>query len=301
MLELEAPSTPEQRLAVTHRPLGDAWTIEPRGAGFVSRFRELWRYRYLLGYFAAQAIRSLYQRTYLGWSWMFIRPLFPMLIGTLVFSGLIGVDSGETPYFLFYLTGMAIWLLFEEGVIMATLSLRSGRRLLSKLYFPRLILPIAYLAPAAMHLLIYCTLLAGATMYFLAVDGKVYLAIGSPLLLTLAAIAMALVFALGIGLILAPMVGNHRDLRFGVRYSLRLWSYLTPIIYPITLIPEQWRPLAAINPMTTIAEMFKWGLFGKTDGFGFQYLAPTLIIMAVTLIAGLKLFTRAEAEAVDRL
>lgn len=279
----------------------EVWVIQPQGSGPGARLLELWQYRRLLSYFARGAVQRTYRATVLGWVWLVLRPLVPVLISTLVFHQFAGVQSDPYPYFLFFLVGTASWSLFEESVMWATRSLQLHRRLLTKLYFPHLILPVATMAPALVEGAIYLVLILSAIAYYWLIHGQLYLATGFTPLLSVLALAAALGMALGLGLWTAVLGAEMRDVRFTMRYIMRFWFFLTPVIYPISLIPTEWRWLALLNPMTVIVQGFRTGLLGEPATITAGQIAVAGLLLVGLLVSGLWFFTRAEAAAIDRL
>lgn len=278
----------------------EVWVIEPRRSGVTSRAAEFWQYRHLLAFFAARAIQRSIQGTLLGRLWLFIRPLGPILIATLIFGGLLGVDSGPVPYFLFFLVGFVGWTLFEHTLMWTTRSLEMNKQLVTKLYFPRLILPLATAAPAVVEFLIYGGLLALALGYFYATTGRFYLVLEPPLLLALAATLLATLFAVAVGLFTAVWQTRYRDVRFTLRYVLRFWFYLTPVIWSFDQLDPKWQWLAALNPMTAIVETFKFGTLG-VGTFRPEMLLSTVAMILAILMGGLWYFVRTEAASIDKL
>ncbi|MFN0060471.1 MAG: ABC transporter permease [Planctomycetota bacterium] len=276
------------------------WVIEPRTAGAVARAREMWNYRFLFRYFAARMLEKTYARTALGRLWIFIRPLFPVLVNTLVFGGLIGVSSGEVPYFLFFLAGIASWQLFDQSIFWATRSLELNRKFIKRLYFPRMILPLASVAPALVECLIYLGLILIAAGYYYLSTGKLYLIPGVNLLLAFVAMGLSVALAVGMGLWTSVIGAYIRDVRFTLRYVLSFWFFLTPVIYPSTYIPEKLRWLVALNPMATLVETFRWGTLGIGEFRPWSFLLAIGIIVVVSA-GGAWYFAKAEAASVDKL
>ncbi|HEY2944369.1 MAG TPA: ABC transporter permease [Vicinamibacteria bacterium] len=275
------------------------WVIEPRVPSLSSRGEEIWRYRYLLRFFAGQTLSKGYKRTVLGRAWLFIRPVVSVGINTIIFGGLLGVKSEGTPYLLFFLAGTSIWQLFSQCLMWSTRSLELGRRILRRLYFPHLILPVASLAPAVLNFGINLVFIVLSVAYFAVVKHHVYLNLRG-FLAALAAVVMCLLLAVAIGLWTSVWAATARDIRFSMSYVLDLWSVLTPIIYPVSMVPEKWRWLLILNPMVAIVEAFKWGTIGAGTLHLASLVAAAAIIAAI-LVAGLFHFNRVEAEQVDRL
>jgi lipopolysaccharide transport system permease protein len=241
---------------------------------------------------AKLAIRTSYEKTALGWWWLVIRPLLTAVSTTIVMHSLAGVDAGEVPYILFVLVGLAIWNLFEQGLLAATRSLQLARLLDADV--PLILLPIGSIAPRLVEFCLTLGLILAVNGYFLVVDGRFHLAIGPATLLIAPAVALCLVLAVGVGLFTAVLVGNKTDLRFGLKYGLRAWFFLTPVIYPLSLVPERWRPLAALNPMTTIVELFKSGLLGPAGRGDVGHALITIPTLVLGFGMGLWFFSRAK-------
>lgn len=278
----------------------DAWVIEPVGLGFRARLEELWRYRRLLSFFAVRSTRMLYEGTTLGIFWLFARPLLPLLIGTLIFGSLLKVPSDGVPYFLFYLTGHGIWHFFERGLLWGTRSLDRQKGLVKKMYFPRLIVPMASVVPALVDLGVYLALMLVAGGYYYWTDGRWYLSFSLGTLASILALAICMALAMALSFFTAVWQVRHREVRFTLRYFMRFWSYLTPIIYPMSQVPERLHWVLYLNPMASVVETFKWGLLGVGQ-FAVVPLTTTLAIVPLLFGLGAWYFTRAEGASVDEM
>jgi len=292
-------SVPDRALSVSDA--GDElWLIEPRQHGVVDRIRELWHYRYLWWYFASDALKAMYRRTKLGWLWLVFRVTAPVGISALIFGGLLGVASNGPPYFLFFACGMTTWILFERSLLVVTRSLERNRKLVTKVYFPRMILPLSGVAPGLLYLFILLLVIVGTVVYHRRREGIWYITLRPELLVAVVSVVFTLVFTVSVGLWTSVLQARYPDVRQGIRYLMPFWMYFTPIIYPVTLIPEPWRWLMALNPMATIVEAFKWG----TLGYG--HLHPTSIVISLgmillTMMSGIWFFNREEASSIDKL
>jgi lipopolysaccharide transport system permease protein len=278
----------------------DEWVIEPRQHGLLERTRELWLYRRLWWYFASNTLTAMYRRSPLGWVWMLMRVAGPIGISAIIFGGVLEVPSGTPPYFLFFLCGMTTWMLFERSLLVITRSVEQNRRLITKIYFPRLILPFSAIAIAFLYLTLLLVVIIGTDIYFFRRRGIWYITLRPELLVSVAAVVVSLVFAIAIGLWTSVLQTRYRDVRYGLRYFMPFWMYFTPIIYPVTSIPEKWRWLVAVNPMAPVVEAFKWGTLGEGHLTGAST-ATSLALVAVTLISGMWFFTREEAASIDKL
>ncbi|MGE0391970.1 MAG: ABC transporter permease [Vicinamibacterales bacterium] len=281
-------------------PAPEEWTIEPIGLGFRARVEEFWRYRRLLTFFAVRSTRGMYQRFTLGIFWLFARPLLPLLIGAFIFGRLLGVPSDGLPYFLFYLAGHSIWHFFERALLFGTRSLERQKGLVKKMYFPRLILPIAGVVPAFTDLGVYLGLLVLSAGYYLWQDGKWYLSFGPGWAISLAVLLVTTALAVALSMFTAVWQVRHREVRFTLRYFLRFWSYLTPIIYPMSQVPEHLHWVIYLNPMASLVETYKWGLLGVGQ-FPVVPLACTALLVPILFVAGTWYFMRSEAASVDEL
>ena len=281
------------------------WTIEARRDGLASRARELWEYRHLLWYFASDALTSMYKRSALGWIWLLLRVAGPIGVTALVFGGVLGVESGsDVPYFLFFLCGTTTWMLFERSLIMITRSLEKNRKIIRKIYFPRLVLPIAFVAPALFYLTIILVVLVGSVIYFYRQDGVWYITLQPRLFVAVAAVLLSLVFAIAVGLWTSVLQLRFRDIRYGLRYLMPFWFYFTPVIYPASLIldrvPDRYDWVVALNPMAPIVEAFKWATLG-TGNMNPIGLTTSVTLVGLTLLSGLWFFNREEAASIDKL
>lgn len=274
------------------------WVIEPRRAGIWARVREAWRYRHLIRFFGRRTLEKTYRRTVLGWLWILIRPLVTVSVSATVFHGIVGIETGKTPYFLFFLVGMTCWGLFENALTWTTRSLELNRRLLKKQYVPRLVLPIACLAPALAELCINLVLIVLTALYFRVSAGTTYLALGLSTGFALLAIVLCCALALALGLWTSVMAAKARDVRFLLPYVLQPWFFVTPVIYPLTSVPERWRWVAELNPLTTIVELFKRGLLGEGAASP-VHVAGLVGAVGVLMLLGLAFFDRTESATVE--
>jgi lipopolysaccharide transport system permease protein len=281
-------------------PAADQWVIEPRGRTMFGQLREVWVYRRLFVYFGKRSIERLYRNTALGPAWLFIRPLFPVAIRTLVFGGVLGVGApGAVPYFLFALVGSSVWDLFSSCLMWATRSLQMNRSFLGRMYFPRVIVPAAMMSLAFVNFLIMTGVMAVAMAYYYVTQGQIFLNGWTGVPWAIGAVLVAVTLGLAIGLWTSPMNAQYRDVRFTLAYILEFWALLTPVMYPLSKIPPQYHWIVFINPLAGVVQAFKWGVLGIEE------LDPTIflidaVLTLVILLSGLWYFTRVEAQAVDR-
>lgn len=275
--------------------------IEPRQQGLRARLAEFWRARRLLRFFGRRTLDKSYARTKLGWSWILLRPILDTGTRVLIFGGVLKApSSGSVPYLVFFMFGMAIWTLFGRTMYWATRSIDLNRRMVSKIYFPRLVLPFGCAWPGIVEFFVYCGLLAIVLGFYVVTDHTFYLQMSPKLLASAGGLLMALALAFGVGLFTSVLGATARDVRFSLNYVLNFWFLVTPVLYPLDAIPDKYRPFAELNPMTSIVELMKWGTFGggQVRPMGLFYSAA---VIGAVWIGGLTFFHHAEARSVDRL
>ena len=241
----------------------------------------------------------MYRQTILGWLWLFINPLFPIALRAVVFGALLGVGSNGLPYFLFLLAGTVVWDTFATSLLWGTRSLEMNRDLTDQIYHPRAILPFGNMAPALLNLALKAGVFVAAAIYYTVRDGRMYIRGDVSLLWAVAALALALLFALAISLFTSIWGETARDVRFALSQVLSVWYLLTPVLYPLSQVPEQHRTWMLLNPLAIIVETFKWGVFGVGQFYGDAF-AATTVAVAILLCCGLFHFTRAEARTIAK-
>jgi ABC-type polysaccharide/polyol phosphate export permease len=270
-------------------PSGPLRVVEPPAPGLRRYIAELWRQRAAFGYFIHRFIQKRISRTFFGYLWIVLPVLLPLLMGALVFGGILGVSVPGVPYFLYFIVALSAWTLFALTAYWATRSLEIMRSEVRRLYTPRLIPLIASMTLPVITLLVYVAILACATLFYLLERGEFYLDIRPATLLVPVAIAMVIVFALAAGLWFSPLAPRARDVRRLAGYVLGVWYFLTPVMYPIEEIPSGWRFLASLNPITAPIEMYKQGLIGvgEVTELGIAVYFGALIVVTVV---GLRIF-----------
>ena len=298
-------SAPEAVGALTATPAGarvepETWVIEPRAPGIFARLREVWRYRHLLVYFTKQNLLEIFREEGLGWLWNIPKAGAPSLLMAFAFGSLLAIPVGDIPPPLFILVGMTVWHAFDFSLIFATRAMKMHAQIVSRMYFPRLILLPASTVESLIRIGILLVLLVGVSLYFLAAEGRWYLRAGPELLAGAAALILAWLLALAFALWTSVLEAPARDVRYGIRYALQFWLFLTPIVYPLSIVPPAWQGLLLLNPLTGVAELFRWGVIGQ-DPFNLPALVASLAGLLVIGGAGLVYFGRAEAKMVDAL
>ncbi|HTM03517.1 MAG TPA: hypothetical protein VL173_08445 [Vicinamibacterales bacterium] len=279
------------------------WVIEPQTNSVFARLAEMWEYRRLLGYFSARTLQMMYRRSSFGWIWMLIRVAGPVGLNTVIFGGVLNVQpSGDAPYFLFLLCGQTPWILFDRSLLFITRSMERNRRLISKVYFPRLILPVAAVSPALIFLALLILVLVGSDVYLWHRVGVWYIPLEPRLVLAPVAVLISLTFCIAVGLWTSVLQARYRDLRFGIRYTMPLLMYVSSVIYPLSQIKYPWaRALVALNPMESAIELFRLGTLGTPLEIRMVTIVGHLIAIVVTAITGIWFFNQAESASVDKL
>ncbi|QJX00485.1 ABC transporter permease [Frigoriglobus tundricola] len=256
--------------------------------------RELWRYRDLLGMLAVRDLKVKYRQAVIGVAWSVIQPLATALIFVLLF-GLLGNTpaAGGVPYGVFVLPGVVLWQLFAGSVGQMTGCLVANQNLIGKVYFPRLVLPLAVLVAALVDFAVGLAVVGGVFAVYGVVPA--WTLVFAPLFVLLGSVS-----ALAVGAWMSALNAIYRDTGFAVPFALQIGFFLSPVVYATdVLIPERWRPLVALNPMTGAVDGFRWALFGGPF--------PTLTVLlgagaaAVVLVSGLWYFRRVEGYLADRI
>ena len=274
-------------------PLGvETVTIIEPSRGWVSlKLKELWEYRDLLFFLAWRDVSVRYKQTVLGAAWAIIQPFFSMVVFSLFFGRLARIPSDGVPYPIFSYAALLPWHYFASAVSGSANSLVGSSNLLTKVYFPRLVVPLSSILPPVVDLGIAFLVLVGMMLYYrVALTWNV---LWLPLFLLL-----ALVTALGVGLWLSAMNVQYRDIRYAVPFLVQFWMFASPVTYPTSLVPEQWRALYGLNPMAGVIEGFRWALLGTEAAPGPMTAVSVLIAFAL-LVSGAYYFRRMEKTFSD--
>lgn len=273
------------------------WQITSDVPGPLRTLGDVWTHRRMLLFLGARSLRKIYRRTLLGWMWLFILPLFPIALRTLVFGGLIGVTSEGIPYFLFLMAGQLAWDLFAIASTWGTrgLELHGG---IQDVYVPRVIMPLGAMAAAFVDLVIKIGVLAVTVGYFWIRDGRFYVVLGPSLLLAAAALLLVFLFATGLSLFTSVWSEKTRDARFALGQALAILYLLTPVLYPLSEVPQSWRGWMMLNPLAAIVTTFKYGLLGIGEP-GLAAFGAAAVLVSAIFIAGIWYFARNDAAAID--
>lgn len=254
--------------------------------------KELWEFRELLYFLTWRDIKIRYKQTILGASWAILQPMFSMLVFSLFFGKLAKMPSDGIPYPLFSYAALVPWTFFASGVSKASNSLVGGSNMLKKVYFPRLAMPISSVLGNVIDFILAFSVLILMMIFFEVVPTANI--IWLPLLLL-----MALITALGVSLWLSAMNVQFRDIRFIVPYIVQAWMFATPVVYPASLIENEfWLAVYALNPMVGVIEGFRWALLGTDTAPGPQIMISAVVAITL-LISGAFYFRRMERTFAD--
>jgi lipopolysaccharide transport system permease protein len=248
--------------------------IEPKQGWTSLKLGELWEYRELLYFLAWRDIKVRYKEAALGASWAILQPLLTMLIFTLFFGRLAKVPSDGIPYPLFSFTGLVPWTFFLTAVQQSSNSVVGSSNLISKVYFPRLAIPVATVMAALVDFAISGVVLLAMLLYYHRAPTLHILFV--PLFVLLAFFA-----SLGLGLWLSALNVKYRDIRYVVPFLLQFWMFASPIVYPTSMLPARWRTLYALNPMVGVIDGMRWSLLGTHTAPG-----PVIAVSALTTLLG---------------
>lgn len=254
--------------------------------------RDLWEYRELLFSLIEKNIRVRYKQTLIGAAWAIFQPLFMVITFSIVFGKLAKIPAGEVPYPVFTSGGVLLWSYFSSAISGAANSLVDYRGVITKVYFPRVILPLVPIGVGAVDFAV--ALLAVVGMMLIYGYTPSLTIIWSPVFFLLTAFT-----ALSIGLWLAAWNALYRDVRYVLPYFIQVWLFASPVVYPTSLLPTQWQWLYALNPMVGLIEGFRWSLTGQ--GAPSVLLGVSLSVVGVIFLTGLAYFHKIERTLVDRI
>ena len=266
-------------------------TIRPSTGWIPLNFGELWQYRELLVFLIWRDVKVRYKQTALGAAWAVLQPVFSMVVFSLFFGRLAKVPSDGIPYPIFAYCALLPWQLFAYALGESSGSVVANERLITRVYFPRLVIPIA-------------GVLAGLVDFAIAFVVLILLMLGYGIVPTATVatlplfVLLAIATALAVGLWLSALNVQYRDVRYTIGFLIQIWLFLSPVAYPSSLVPARWRPLYGLNPMAGVVEGFRWALVGKTPAPG-ALLAVSVTVVLLLLVGGLYYFRRMEKSFAD--
>jgi lipopolysaccharide transport system permease protein len=272
-------------------PVHAAIELRPRAWQAIDLAR-LFQYRELLWYMALRDVQVRYKQTLLGAAWAIVQPVAMMLVFTVLVGRMLGVAErvDGVPYPIFVFAGLLPWTFFAAAINASTHSLVNNAAMLRKIYFPRLILPLAAIGAPLVDFALSMLVLVGLLAWYTWAPGAQMLLL--PLL-----VALTILSALGVGIGLSALTVRYRDFRYVVTFLLQIWFFLTPVIYPVSLAPDKWRWVLMLNPIGGTIEGFRAAVLGRP--IDWTALAASAAVSAACLAAGLALFARAERRMAD--
>jgi lipopolysaccharide transport system permease protein len=272
-------------------------TIKPTSNVFDLKIKQIFRYKDLLFLFVKRDFISVYKQTVLGPAWFFIQPILTAFTFSIIFGNIAKISTDGLPQILFYLSGITLWNYFSETLLKTSDTFTANANLFGKVYFPRLIVPLSIvfsnLAKMGVQLLMFILIWS----YYLIfeqtkIQPNFYIALFPFLILLMGLLGLSL------GIIITSMTTKYRDLRFLIQFAVQLLMYASPIVYPLSIVPDKFKTLMLLNPITSIIETFKYGFLGSGVFSWFNLLYSTIIIV-VLFVFGVLIFNRVEKSFVD--
>jgi lipopolysaccharide transport system permease protein len=275
--------------------------IEARPKTLAARLYALWQYRSFHSLLVKEITLKQVRGTLLGVWWLIIRPLIPALVAVVTFTFILPVQTHGLPYVIFLLSGYMTWQLFQATLVFVPRTLQWMRGLMRRTYFPKLLVPMASIGPPLVEFVILLTLFAVALIYIYVSSGTLHLRVGWEMLWFPVCLFLAMTLGVAIGMTLSVIVLFIRDVIFTVRYVAQLMIFVTPVLYPASLLSEPWRSLIYIlNPMAQFVEVSRWSLTGYGD-FQPLFLALSIAINLVIIALSVAFFMRAETYLADEI
>ena len=270
--------------------------ITPHKKWYDLQLGDVWRYRDLIILFVRRDFVAQYKQTILGPLWFLIQPLLTSAVFTVIFGNIANLPTDGLPQLLFYMSGTVMWSYFSACLTKTSETFIANAQLFGKVYFPRLVMPLSIVISNLITFSIQFLFFLGIYLFFFLRGSDIQLtawAFALPLLILLMA-----GLGLGLGIIISSMTTKYRDLRHLVQFGVSLWLYATPVIYPVSSIPENWRWVADVNPITPIIETFRAGFLGQGNATWLG-LAYSFAFMLIVMFIGVVIFNRVEKTFID--
>ena len=274
------------------------WTtvIQPTTNLFNLNLLEIYKYRELIYMLVKRDFVTFYKQTVLGPLWYVIQPLVNTIVFTIIFGSLANIPTDETPPFLFYMAGTIIWSYFAVCINGTSNVFVLNSHIFGKIYFPRITVPISNVIIALLQFFIQFVIFTVFLVYF--VTQGLEISISYSILLIPLLVLQTGVLALGFGMLFSSLTTKYRDLTFALTFGIQLWMYATPVVYPLSIIPEEYRFFAALNPMVSIVECFRGVIFGTTAIESIHILI-SICVTVLVFVSGLIMFNRVEKSFMD--
>ena len=273
-----------------HLPAEPLVVIQPSNRWSILSFKDIWAYRELLFFLTWRDVKVRYKQTALGAAWAILQPLFMMIIFTIFFGRLAGVASAGIPYPLFALAGLVPWTFFSNAITASGNSLVGSANLITKVYFPRLIVPAAAMLAGLVDFLLAFMLLVLLMFYY-------RVTLTAQILFLPVLVLLTALFSLGVGTWMSALNVKYRDVRFALPFLIQLWLFVSSVIVPSSSLPQKWRWLLMLNPMSGIIEGYRSALFGLP--FDWPALGVASVLTIVTLVYAIFAFGRVERSFAD--
>jgi lipopolysaccharide transport system permease protein len=286
-----APELPASRVQDEIPSNASCLVIEPSRGWISLKLRELWEYRELLYFLVWRDVKVRYKQTLFGAAWAILQPLLTMIIFIVVFRQFANVPSDGLPYSIFAYTALLPWNFFSNALNRSSVSIVGQANLISKIYFPRLIVPLSATISGLVDFAVAFVILIGMMAWFGIVPSWGILTL--PLFLLL-----ALMTALAAGLWLSALNVRYRDIGYVIPLLTQLWMFASPVAYPLSLVPEKWRLLYSLNPMAGVIEGFRWALLGK-ESPDFAVISASAAVVVLLVFGGMVYFKRMERTFAD--
>ena len=265
--------------------------ITPPGRWWVLPFAELWAYRELIYFFVWRDIKVRYKQTAIGAAWAVLQPLLTMIVFSLFFGRLAHIPSEGLPYPIFYYSALLPWMYFAAALQNSTTTIVENQRLITKVYFPRLALPLASVLSGLVDFCVSFLMFIVLMLYY-----RIH--VSWAILMFPAFLLLAVLTALGVGLWLSALNAIYRDVRYVVPFLVQFWMFASPVAYPSSLVPAKWRWLYGLNPMAGVIEGFRWSLAGRGAPPGRLIVVSSAVVLVV-LLSGLAYFQKMETTMAD--
>jgi lipopolysaccharide transport system permease protein len=279
--------------------MAENWTtiLKPKKRWFDFNFAEIWAYRDLIMLFVRRDFVSIYKQTILGPIWFFIQPIFTTIVFTVIFGKIARIPTPGIPTYLFYLSGIINWNYFADCLTKTSNTFKANSGIFGKVYFPRLVVPISIVITNLITYLIQFSLFLFFLVSYYMNNTASFNISASMLIFPLLILQMALL-GLGLGIIVSSMTTKYKDLVFAVTFGVQLWMYATPIVYPMSQVPEKWKMLFYANPMTPVVEIFRNAFFNLNQINWGNYIYSWVLTLAILFI-GILFFNRVEKSFMD--
>ena len=271
-------------------------TINPHSKWYDLRIKEIFKYKDLLFLFVKRDFVSIYKQTILGPLWFFLQPIITAITFTVIFGNLAKISTDGLPQILFYMAGITLWNYFADTLTKTADTFSSNANIFGKVYFPRMIMPLSVVVSNLIKLVIQFLLFLGIWIYYLVQSDLIH---PNKMLVLIPFLIILIGFmALSFGIIISSLTTKYRDLKFLVTFGIQLMMYASPIVYPLSIVPEKYKWIIVANPVTSIIETFKYAFLGVGE-FSWLYLAYSTLFTIVLFLIGLVIFHRVEKSFMD--